>query len=307
MQISFSVPKLYCPSFTSTKRTTYFKNDKGVYTLPTYDVHEIMASQNSDVKVVSSNSTFFFRNDLNWKEIGYDINSQFPPTKVNTYVFGCSDGSEPYSLAVALIEQLGYETAKKYFPIHAGDIDSQMIKEAKSGKIRATNDDIIQFLKIAGSRELDKYFSSEKIGQNSYELTMSDLLRDNIIFTQEDIADGFDNVQKSTNLILCRNLWKYLSPHKIAELTWKMHKNLDETSRVLIGTFDKKRGASPYFFDGIGFYPVLQDYDFMNGNMLKPSPKEFFKPLQDKKAWVDYVIKKYPNYKLDYIYEKRSN
>lgn len=307
MRIAPITVKNYNQSFKSTKRTTYYSDDKGVYILPTYNVDRTRTCSSNGTKIITSNSSCFFRKDLDWLNIGTAINSQFSTDKVDTHVFACSDGSEAYSLAIALIEQLGFETAKKYFPIYASDIDSEIIKQAKSGKIYATNGDIKEFIKIVKDKQLGKYFKCQKLKENSYELTANNVLRDNIIFSQEDIYDGLDNVKKSSSLILCRNFWKYLPAKKVAELTWKMRTCLDETSRILIGGYDKANGYPPFFLEGLGFYPVSHDYDFMNGNMLRLYPFEFDTFSSGKQKWIEHVEKNHPEYKLDYIYEKRSD
>ena len=67
--------------------------------------------------MVASNSTSFFRRDIDWKSIGSTFDSQFPKGKVNIYDFACSDGSEAYSLIITLIEQLGEKKAQRFFPI----------------------------------------------------------------------------------------------------------------------------------------------------------------------------------------------
>lgn len=302
MRISSLTINNQIPGFGSTKRTTYFDSGKGFYVLPSYDVLEIKSGEKKGIKIVDSNSTSFFRSDLDWKTLGTDIDSQFPQDKVNTYIFGCSDGSEAYSLAVTLIEQLGLENAKKYFPIHASDIDGEMAKQAKSGTVLATENDILRFIKIVKDRQLGKYFIPEKLGDKTFNLKMSKLLTDNIIFSHEDISEGLHNVKNGANLIFCRNFWKYLSPQKIAELTWEMKEKLDDSSRIVIGAYDQSSIYTPFFFENIGFLPVSKNQGFYDSNMLKFCPSKDDKFSGDKQSWCEHVMKNYSGYKLDYLY-----
>lgn len=303
MRVNLSTYRNYIPTFSSTGRTKYYNSDKGMYIAPTYDV--INMPKDGSIKIVTSNSTSFFRTDLEWETIGKKLeNYEFPTAdKVHTYVFGCSDGSEVYSLAIALIEQLGLEKAKKYFPICASDIDFEMIKQAKSGKIQATDTDIVRISHNIKSGKSSEYFRFRRIKQNLNELTMKDILRDNIIFSKKDILNGLDEVEQSNSLVLCRNFWRYLTPQQIANRLWKMREKLDESSRIIIGNYDKLHNSVPCFFENMGFYPVSFDYDYMNGNILKLYSEEAGKYYPDDKTeWLKYVKRNYPDYKFNYLY-----
>lgn len=302
MQVSLFTANKFIPNFGSTKRTTYFNKDKGFYVLPSYDVLEIQSGEKEGVKVVDSNSTSFFRTDLDWDELGFEINSQFPQDKVNTYIFGCSDGSEAYSLAVALIEQLGLETAKKYFPILASDVDGEMVKQAQSGKVCATEKDILKFVKMVKNRQLGKYFIPSKKDEDTFEFTMSKILTDNIIFCQEDISDGINKLGNGPNLIFCRNFWRYLSPEKIADVTWMMKNKFDETSRIVIGAYDQKNSKTPFFLEDIGFQSLPQNHDFYESPILKLDGCNNNEFLSNKESWLAHIKELHAGYKLDYLY-----
>ncbi len=49
-----------------------------------------------------------FREDLDWKKLGEFLETRFAKCdKVNTYVYGCSDGCESYSLSILLQSKFG--------------------------------------------------------------------------------------------------------------------------------------------------------------------------------------------------------
>lgn len=76
------------------------------------------------------------REDVDWKKFVHFIDKKYKnQDKVKINCFACSDGSEPYSLAIHLINELGIQKAKKFLPIEASDISEPVINEAKTGKI----------------------------------------------------------------------------------------------------------------------------------------------------------------------------
>ena len=192
----------------STERTTYQKPKGEPYVLSVYDAvlaRKTDRNDKLDAKIIVSNSTNFFRNDLPWGYIAEILDTHFPDGKVNIHNFACSDGSETFSLIMALIEQLGEEKAKRFFPIIASDCDSEIIKIAQSGKIKATFQDIEEF-ECFGNTE--KYFDIQKTGLVDYTLTLKDVLTKNAVFTAASMQKGLDDIKKGNNVILCRNFWK---------------------------------------------------------------------------------------------------
>ena len=119
MKIAPILPKIkVCTqSFRSTKRTKYLTENNKVVVKPFYDKGCDFFGH-KEGKILVSNSTNFFRNDLPWNTLGKTLDELYPKgEKVNVFNFACSDGSEPYSLAICLMEQLGEDGAKRFFPI----------------------------------------------------------------------------------------------------------------------------------------------------------------------------------------------
>lgn len=307
MKVNFSAYRSCLPSFKSTERTTYYSQDKGVYTSPKYEARDL--PKDGSVKVVNSNITSLFRNDLVWDNIAKKLNEKEFPTadKVNTYIFGCSDGSEAFSFAIALLEQLGYKGAEKYFPIYASDIDPEVIELAQTGKIPVYLNDLCKLDRNIRYGSEWKYYSYRCIdrcdNRNIYELTVDESIKENIIFSRKDILDGLDEVEPTNSLVFCRNFWKYMTPKQMSDRLWKLREKLDESSRVIIGDFDKSSYDVPCFFENIGFRSVSPDSSYMNGNMLKLSSehKDEFYP-SNKTEWQNYVEENHAGYKLDYLY-----
>ena len=254
-------------SFKSTTRTTYKGSTGEVFVLPTYRRGSAYSSLKTKIKITSSNSTSFFRKDLNWQTIGKTFKKQFPKEKVNVYDFACSDGSEAYSLVIALIEQLGEKQAKRFFPIKASDIDPQIINMAKSGTIQATQDDILAIESMIKKGGIKKYFKVTELGGERYLLTPKEMLSTNVIFEQSSVSQALDEVQKDeNNIILARNFWKYLSQDEITDASWKIAQNLNKKALIIIGNFDSNRTKeTPFFLKALGYEPKKGD---SNKNIL---------------------------------------
>lgn len=295
---------LYKPNFTSTTRTTYISNSEGTFVLPTYDRDvQSMASfgHKNDIKMVSSNSTSFFRRDLDWKTIGETFDKQFPKGKVNIYDFACSDGSEAFSLIIALIEQLGEKKASRFFPIIASDIDDEIIKMATSGQIMAKEEDLLAMQNIIKDENVKKYFRITELGGGRYLLSPKEILTKNVIFKKEGISTGLEEVQKDeNNIILARNFWKYLSREDIANASWKLGQKINSKTLVIIGNFDIPRDKeTPFFLKALGLDSKEND---INENILEfYKNKVNFIATKNKDSWRSFVASNYGKYIPNYI------
>lgn len=195
-----------------------------------------------------SNYTNFFRSDLSWNDFGKTAVDFFKDTKkVNVYDFGASDGSEAYSLTMYLIENLGFDNAKKYFPIRAYDCDKQIVKTAKNGKIDA-NDMDIGFINENTPNSFKEYFVVSKNKPRArypYTIQPKKELNDIAVsFNFGDFIKELDNIEPKNCLILCRNFWCYLSQTQQRAAIEKLAEKLDTTSLVAIGEYD--RGVNSY-------------------------------------------------------------
>lgn len=255
-------------------------------------------SINPDVKMVSSNSTSFFRRDIDWKNLGFVFNKEFPKGKVNIYDFACSDGSEAYSIIITLLEQLGQKQAQRFLPIVASDIDPEIITMAKSGKIKATEQDLFNMENIIQNGGISKYFDVRQLGVNDYILTAKDILKKNVIFEQENIRNGLDKIQKGeNNIVLARNFWKYLSLENLAATSWHLGEKADENMLLIIGSFDANHGNLPFFLSSQGFVEGNYDENILTFDKNSKSLIQ----TKDEKSWENYVNSWYNHYVPLYI------
>ncbi len=215
--------------------------------------------------VIFSNYTSFFRGyDCSlffnqWNSLMNLFYEKFKDAKkVNFYDFGCSDGSEACSIAIALKETLG-DRSEKFFPIKAFDGDEYIVEQAKSGIIDADKRDISNITNFTFGK-LEKYFNVNKKDDNfedyPYTLKSKDILSDNIQFAKGDFLSELDNVEKSNSIIFCRNFWPYLSPEYIDKVLLKLEENLDQSSIVVIGNFDRTTPNTAECLRNLGFREI---------------------------------------------------
>lgn len=184
-------------------------------------------------------TTYFFREDLDWnsfvKLLKYKYNNA---QKVNIISHICSNGQEPYSLVVKLIQILG-DDASKFFPIIAKDIDQDNIESAKRGKLGIKAEELyrINYQTNGNTSEFfDKGCSTNP--QSDLVLIPKPHIKNKVIFSQSDILNDIDSIPTNNTILMCRNFWPYLEPHKREVLAKKISQKLDDTSLVLVGDFD---------------------------------------------------------------------
>jgi len=220
-------------------------------------------------KFLYSNYTYFYRGDLSctseeelgdWYSFRETLKNHFKNTpKVNTFNFACSDGSETYSLACALIDEFG-ENSEKFFPIQAFDIDSEIVTRAKSGLISCSKSDInrMQFNLKKETRELFT-ISKQPLPLDlrfRFLFNASDELRAKIDFSCDDIENQIESIPEKNNLIMCRNFWPYLGFEKSQRIIKKLGEKLDKSSLVVIGNYDKQVSYIEKYLMQAGFVQI---------------------------------------------------
>lgn len=196
-------------------------------------------------KVTNRNSTRFMRCDLKWRKFTEHIIEKYKnKNKVNVYCYACSDGSEPYSLAMMLISKLGKEKAQKFFPIIAKDIDGTFLTSAQKGIVKLDQYDIEEIEKkthLASTAFITTDSNYEKFhGMDLCTGKISDLLKGTVTFEQANIMHDIKNVKKHNSIIMFRNVWPYLSETSQHELAKNITKQLGRDSMLVIGGWDDK-------------------------------------------------------------------
>ena len=195
------------------------------------------------------NNTWMFRYDLDWDKAINEITKGGKPKKI--YCYACSDGSEPYTIAILLITKLGWEKAQQYFPIIARDIDADIIKKADSG-ILTLHDDDVNIISDYQRKSKVGFFDkiSKRIFANKYKFkgVVSDKLRSCVDFGVGDICKDANGLDYNNSVIFFRNALPYLSPQKRNMLLATFARNINDTTAIVIGEFDKRVLGNPFLF-----------------------------------------------------------
>lgn len=179
------------------------------------------------------NVSEFFRN----KEMFGDLECKIRDVlNVNTrslkvWSAGCSNGSEPYTLAI-LLDKL---TPGKRHTIVATDIDITILETARNGLY--TGNDV----KNVDISLRDKYF---KQIDGKYEI--SEEIKSRVNFKKHDLI--LDNYEEGFDLILCRNVVIYFTQEAKNEIYKKFYRALKPGGLLFVGATE-----SIYNYRELGF------------------------------------------------------
>lgn len=209
--------------------------------------HFYLTKNNTPMGTVSR----MFREDLLWHQLALHEHANFYRTnQVQTLQFACSDGSESYTQAIALIETPSEKGYEKFLPIQAMDINDDILNVAKSGLVNFSKDDIKRMRNMGF--DIDKYFEKTNdtlTNQNLKPVAINDvtyetykikpILSNAINFKKADMFEVMKNHEdKSNTIVLCRNVLGYYPEAKINEFIDLLGKKLKSNSLVVIGSLE---------------------------------------------------------------------
>ena len=156
------------------------------------------------VNAMTVNETYFFREDYQFDSLVKGILPEIARTKsrgkpIRIWSMPCSSGEEPYSIAIKILELWGSSDAWD-IEIHASDIDTKILDEARAG--------------VYGERSLSRvplatrqqYFVRRPDG--NYQICAA--LRDSIDFSLVNIVEPAQTRRfRNFDVIFCRNLLIY--------------------------------------------------------------------------------------------------
>lgn len=224
-------------------------------------------------------STNVFREDVEWDRLVKFIDRHFADKdKVNSYVLACSDGSEAFTYAISIKEFLPQEVQKKFLPIKASDIDEEMIKTAKSGRINlypiefllAENISGIDLFKYMTDKTVSHLIKGDEVSEtdeiSSYKVKKE--LLDAAEFKCSDILSEMRNLKDEGNsVIMCRNVFPYLKPSYVDKIILTAQEKLKIGSLFVIGNYDEYAKIGDKLLNNGFFKPVLNCQNiFMRGD-----------------------------------------
>ena len=190
-----------------------------------------------------SRYTKFLREDLDWEKFIKFIDKKYANApKVNIINYASSDGSEPWSLGMLIMEHV--DRPERMLPIKAFDFDDKNIIESKQGICQINSGDIVRLNRLIPNWNY-KYmepFRTTKYSSNKG-VKLYEIFRDKVTFTQKDINTDFEKKLPPNTIVLCRNMWPYLESWQQKLLAYKLYDALDETGLLVIGDLERTYGV----------------------------------------------------------------
>ncbi|NQZ82333.1 MAG: protein-glutamate O-methyltransferase CheR [Colwellia sp.] len=142
------------------------------------------------------------------------------------WIAGCATGEEAYSMAI-LLEEVGLLNNTQ---IHATDINTEVLKQAKTGILTKglNKDDAARYQASGGTSSLSNYFST---AYNKHKLSQH--LLDHISFSHHNILQ--DKVFCSAQLVMCRNVMIYFDLNTQNSALALFHNSLVQNGYLVIG------------------------------------------------------------------------
>ena len=214
-------------------------------------------------------STHLFRNDLSWEALTKYVIKHFNnKSMVQTFSLACSDGSEAYSYAITMLNKLPDDELKKFLPIKSVDIDPEIIKVAKTGRINLAD---FEFDSIENwNLKLENFFTkqskaldinNDKLGidpTHSYQVVGK--LRDCVDFKVGEILSEINNMKDEGNsVVMCRNVFPYLKEEYISKVLSAVNQNLKSGSLFITGCYDERVKISDRMLKNGFFNPIAKE------------------------------------------------
>ena len=173
------------------------------------------------------NVTTFFRDPSSWEYLSEEIIPRILDGKpedapVRLWSAGCASGQEPYSLAIALAEKLGFQAFQQRVKIYATDIDDEALAQARTATYTTRE---VQSLPEA---LLEKYFEREG-GRYIFNKD----LRRCLIFGRHDLLQ--DAPISRIDLLVCRNTVMYFNAEVQAGILSRFHFAIRDGGFLFLG------------------------------------------------------------------------
>jgi chemotaxis protein methyltransferase CheR len=173
------------------------------------------------INKLTINVSEFYRNPERFEELQYQIIPELlrRQSQVRIWSAGCSNGSEPYSIAI-IVKELQVEQRVR---IIASDIDRQILQKAQEGIYNANE------VKSIPAGLVAKYFHQT----SDYKYQLLDSLKKMVDFRiQNLLADSFET---NLDLIVCRNVVIYFTEEAKNELYDRLIAALSPGGYILVG------------------------------------------------------------------------
>ncbi len=192
--------------------------------------------------VVSTNETYFFRNERHFEALTKHCFPEIAKTKTNKklkiWSAACSTGEEPYTLAICLLENMNL------FPgwdveIVATDIALSVLEFAKKGIYSGRRIEKVEPALLA------KYFTP--IPGEEKEYKVKDSLRKIVKFDSLNFFKDSVKFPKDVDIIFCRNVMIYFDKDHQRTLVADFYKSIRDEGFLFIGHSETLHSVSEDF------------------------------------------------------------
>ncbi|SFF96298.1 chemotaxis protein methyltransferase CheR [Desulfotomaculum arcticum] len=165
------------------------------------------------------NVSEFFRDPHRFTELQQHLKEMFRDrNSVKIWSAACSNGSEPYSIAI-ILEEMGLAGRSS---IDATDLDRQILNKARQARYNRDG------LKNVSTERLQRFFD---VQGDLY--VLKDIVKKKISFRYHDLLN--DEYQKNYDLIVCRNVTIYFTREAQDLIYKKFHRSLNTNGILFIG------------------------------------------------------------------------
>lgn len=203
------------------------------------------------IDAISINETYFFRDEKPFRIFEEDIIEKLVENNesniIRIWSAGCSNGQEPYSIAISLLKNKHRLRGKK-FEVIASDISNKAIKKAMEGIY--SNFEIERGL----PEDLkEKYFI--KSSENSWKI--KDEIKDFVRFRQENLMEESYS-DESFDCVFCRNLMIYFDEKTKKNILDKIIAATKKSGAIFLGSSE----TSNYLPEKLTQYDKLRSVFF---------------------------------------------
>ena len=196
---------------------------------------------------LTTNFTRFFRENHHFDHLRDHV---LPPLlkkakaggRVRIWSAGCSDGQEPYSIALTVLSQMP-EIAEYDFRILASDIDPKIIAKARAGRYE---DGAVETVPPA----LRSRFIHEAKDGAGPRWQVAQPVRELIAFRELNLLRDWP-FRGTFQVIFCRNVVIYFDEQTQARIWGRYHQVLEEGGHLYIGHSERVSGPSKDGFDNV--------------------------------------------------------
>ncbi|WP_115863778.1 CheR family methyltransferase [Halorussus litoreus] len=194
------------------------------------EYHELLRSDEDErtalLDAFSVNVTSFFRNPEVWEEIRSVLRAlSAEHDRPAVWSAACSDGREPYSLAMLSLDDPEVEADR--VAITATDIDPEILAAAREGVYENTRTTDIGE-QLAPLDDYERYV--ERDGER---FSVTDPVKELVSFESHDLING--DPKSNFDLVVCRNLFIYIDTEHKLPILETVSKSLSRGGYLVIG------------------------------------------------------------------------